>query len=80
MKKNNDKIEKEMEAIVCKTVGHIQKALDEQGEEKAKALTMMIANGIREQLGDKDMSTEDVDGIYELFIAEINAAVFDKKH
>jgi len=69
-----------MDTIIFKTYKHVQQVLEEQGVEQAKELILMIASDIKKQLLDSDMSVTDVDQIYEQFLAEINAVVFEKKH
>ncbi len=80
MDKINQYIQNEMDAIVVKTLSHVQKVLDEQGDAQAQELILMIADGIRQQLLDNDMSVTDANVIYDMFISEINAAAFEKKH
>ncbi|MFK5985109.1 MAG: hypothetical protein QM479_06760 [Pseudomonadota bacterium] len=80
MQKINQYIQNEMDAIVVKTLHYVQQILDQQGREPAEELILMIAAGIKEQLLANNMSITDAEIIYDMFIAEINAAIFDKKH
>ncbi|MFK5895022.1 MAG: hypothetical protein QM504_17535 [Pseudomonadota bacterium] len=80
MKQINEYIQNEMDAIIVKTLTHVLPVLDEKGAGQAKELILMIANGIKTELLEGDMSTADANVIYDMFLNEINAAVFEKKH
>jgi len=80
MKHANRYIQDEMDIIIFKTYKHVQQVLEEQGVEHAKELIEMIANDIKKQLLDSDMSITDVEQVYEQLLEEINAVVFEKKH
>lgn len=80
MKHINRNIQDEMDTIVYKTYKHIHQVLKEQGVEHAQELILLIGNDIKKQLLDSEMSVDDVEQVYQQFISEINAVVFEKKH
>ncbi len=80
MNKIDEYMQNEMDEIVVKTLVHVQKMLDEKGQEKADSLVLMIADGIRDQLADSEMSLEDIAAVRNKFIAEINSALSQYKH
>ncbi len=80
MKKINEHIQNEMDAIIVKTQKHVQSVMKEKGKDQAQELILIIAEGIKKQLLEGNMSVTDANMIYEIFIKEINAAVFGKKH
>jgi hypothetical protein len=80
MNKIDEYMQNEMDEIVVKTLVHVQKILDEKGQEEAEGLVLMIADGIRDQLVDSEMSLEDIAAVRNKFITEINSALLQRKH
>ena len=80
MNEIDEYIQNEMDEIIVKTFRHVQPVLDAKGVEQAKELILIIANGIKKQLRESGMSVAETNKIYELFLLEINAVVFEKKH
>jgi len=80
MRQVNQLIQDKMDIIILKTFKHVQQVLDEQGVDEAKELIMAIAKDIKKQFIESNMSVDEASELYELFLSEINAAVFGKKH
>jgi hypothetical protein len=80
MKEIDEYIQNEMDDIIVKTFSHVQPVLNEKGPEQAKELILLIAKGISKQLLESGMSVTDASKVHELFLLEINAVVFEKKH
>jgi hypothetical protein len=73
-------IRDEMDIIILKTYRHVKQVLDDRGVEEAKDLILMIAHDIKKQFIEGNMSDDEANKLYDLFISEINAAVFGQKH
>jgi hypothetical protein len=80
MNEIDQNMQNEMDQMVVKALVHVQKIREEKGPEEADKLIMMIADGIRDQLADSEMSLEDIAAVKKKFITEINSALSQNKH
>ncbi|MBF0264144.1 MAG: hypothetical protein HQL46_02655 [Gammaproteobacteria bacterium] len=80
MKNSTEQLREEMDEILLKTLASVQPILENQGEQAARDFIKAIADGIKAQLTDADGSSEYAQDIHQLFIQDLNAALFSTRH